>query len=131
MSAPSSTAARLAFFGMTEGPEAISPRSRVDAVASGHGAARPMPTHGRRPYSKPEAEHVIHGRIPVDHHGVLELRITTTPGRLWVRLWRKAQGGTWRPVREAKGVQVRAAEITAFREAVRLACEAIEKGGDL
>jgi hypothetical protein len=131
MSAPSSAAARLAFFGMADEPEAASTRSHVDAVASGHVGTRPMPTHGRKQYRSPEAEHVTHGRIPVDDHGVLELRVTTRAGRLWVRLWRKNPNGAWWPVRDAKGVQIRRAEIVAFQEAVSLACEVIEKAGDL
>ena len=124
MSTASSTAARLAFFGMPEEPEASATRSRVDAAASG---ARPTPTRGRKPYTKPEAEHVVHGRLIVNDH--CELRVTTTAGRLWIRLWRRSPGGAWWPVKESKGAQVRATETTAFMEAIRSACKAL--GGDL
>jgi hypothetical protein len=136
MSAPSTTAVRLAYFGMADEPEASPPtrtpsprptRARVDAASSGHGGARPKTTHGRKQYRSPEAEHVIHGRVAVGDG--LEMRVTRTPGRLWIRLWRKNPNGTWWPVPGAKGVQVRRAETTAFKEAVRLACEAL--GDDL
>ena len=127
-----STAARLAFFGMTDESEAAAIRSRVDAVASGHsGAAIADPG--------PSAWHRVHGAIVLGPGD--ELRVTSqaerrnprtadiAPARIAIRRWYLKHDGTWWINADLKGIFVTVGNVADFAKAVNEAARYILGGG--
>lgn len=123
----SSTAARLAFFGMSEdAPAPLNPtRARVDAVA------------GTPSDPGPSKNHRFHGAIQLS--GANEIRVSTQAARvtrsgqkesarLIVRRWHLGHGGWWWTSPTEPGITISAGDAEAFGRAVAAAVEALTAG---
>jgi len=113
MSSPD-TATRLALCGFPselETPAPSATRARVDAASAGRA---PGPT------SPAEAWHRVHYRSPMSHSGRRphEIRVTSTPGFLWVKVWIRNDFGEWWPVRDGMHLRIDAPDVGAFADAV-------------